>query len=114
MKKQTVLHETIFVDFKSRTVLRRESKKIKMAVNKAPQKHISYDFSNFNEVPDDSNFVDFSEQERMEYSDHILANIYEASFADLVHWANHGMIDIRKVNTLLKLDRPATNPKRKK
>ena len=112
MKKQTVLHETIFVDFKARTVLSRETKKIKMAVIKQPKP--IYDFSNFNEVPCDSNFADFSNQERMEYSDHILEHIHEASFSDLVHWANSGMLDLKKVDSLLKLDRPANKPKRKK
>lgn len=111
MKKQAVLHETIFVDFQSRTVVRRESHKIKMAVKKSV-KPVKYDFSNFNPVPQDSNFADFSDQERMEYSDHCLEYIHQASFSDLVHWANHGMIDMKKVNAALKLDRPNAKPKR--
>lgn len=113
MKKMTVMHETIFVDFKNKTVLGRESKKIKMAVKPTPKK-VTYDFSNFNEVPEDSNFACFSEQERMEYSDHILNHIHEASFSDLVHWANMGMIDMKKVNKLLNLDNPGYKAKRKK
>lgn len=111
MKKQTVLHETIFVDFKSKTVLQRKTKKIKIAITET---QTIYDFSNFNEVPQDSNFADFSEKDRMEYSDHILNHIHEASFSDLVHWANNGMIDLKKVDQLLKLDRPGYKPKSKR
>jgi hypothetical protein len=112
MKKQTVLHETIFVDFTSKTVVSRKTQKIKIALPNPTVKQ--YDFSNFNSVPEDSNFADFSDQERMEYADHILEHIHEASFADLVHWANHGMLDLKKVDALLKLDRSNVKPKRKK
>jgi hypothetical protein len=113
MKKMTVIHETIFVDFKTRTVLSRQTQKIKMAVKSVP-KPVTYDFTNFNEVPEDSNFACFSDQERMEYADHILEHIHDASFADLVHWANMGMIDMKKVNALLNLDKPGFKAKRKK
>lgn len=105
--KKTVIHETIFVDFKLRTVLKRTAKKIRITDN-------SLDFSNFNPVPQDSNFANFSEKDRMDYSNHILAHIHEASFSDLVHWANMGMIDMEAVNKALRLNSPSKKTRRKK
>lgn len=94
--KKTVTHETIFVDFQKRTVVKVQKKKIKLEVRE-------FDFSNFNPVPEDSNFAYFSDEERMEYSDHVLEYIHEAEFADLVHWANMGMLDLKKANEKLGL-----------
>lgn len=108
MKKyQTVKHETIFVDFQSKKITKVYSKNIKMKVSEG------LDFSNFNPVPEDSNFAAFSPEERMEYSEHILAYIHEASFSDLVHWANMGMIDMKKVDKILKLNQTMKKTKKK-
>ena len=97
--KKTITHETIFVDFKAKKVLKVLTKKIQMAV-------VEYDFSNFNPVPCGTNFECFSDQERMEYSDHILQYLHEASLEDVVYWVNMGMVDKKKLEKALKLNRP--------
>lgn len=95
-KEKSVLY---VVDFKNRKLLSVQESTYKPKSQPKPK----YDFSNFNFVPQDSNFADFSEQDRMEYSDHVIKHIKETSFEDLVHWANHGMIDMVKANKALGL-----------
>lgn len=107
-KTITQVYQILVVDFQKKKLVKTISHEVEVKIKKTKK----YNFKNFNPVPQDSNFSSFSEKERMEYSNHILAHIHEASFADLVHWANMGMIDMEKVNDLLNLD--ITNPKRQK
>lgn len=95
-KEKSVLY---VVDFKNRKLLSTQESFYK------PKKQVKtkYNFSNFNSVPEDSNFADFSEKDRMEYSEHVLKHIKDASFQDLVHWANMGMVDVVKVSKALGL-----------
>lgn len=109
-KSQIETHYIFTVDFKNKKLLNTKSFNVKVKV----QPKITYDFTNFNEVPVDSNFKDFSAQERMEYADHVLKHIKEASFADLVHWANMGMVDMVKVSKALGIDITTQNTKKKK
>lgn len=109
MKKTiTQIHQILVVDFQKKKLISTISHEVEVKIKKTKK----YNFKNFNPVPEGTNFSSFSDKERMEYSNHILAHIHEASFSDLVHWANMGMIDMEKVNDLLKLD--ITNPKRQK
>ena len=86
--------QTIFVDFKTKEILKVVEHKTKKKKNP---------FKNFNPLIPDSNFTKFSEQERLEFSEHVIEYIHEATFEDLVFWANHGMLDMKKVNKKLDL-----------
>lgn len=87
--------QTIFVDFKNKQV-------VKVVENK-PKRNKKDPFKNFNPLIPGSNFTKFSDEERLEYSDHVIKHIHEASFEDLVFWANNGMIDMKKANKKLGL-----------
>ena len=107
--KNTKTHKILVVDFIQRKLVHTHTFQVQEKTKK-----VQFDFTNFNPVPEDSNFASFSEQDRMEYSDHVLKHIKEASFADLVHWANMGMVDMIKVNKALGIDISRQPKKRKK
>lgn len=87
-------HETIFVDFKEKKVVKTIKKTFKNP----------YNFDHFNPVPKDCNFSDYSDKDRYEYSEHVLKHIREVSFEDLSYWVSMGMLDVKKLNKALGID----------
>ena len=82
-------NKVYYVDFKNRRLV---DLKTDLSQSKS-----DYDFSNFNPIIKGSNFEAFSDQERFEYSEHVLSYTHEVTFEDLMHFVNNGMVDKKKL-----------------
>lgn len=83
------------VDFKNRTLKTSEEKTFKIKSK--------FDFSNFQEIPKESKYYGIKDQERYSISENILKNIDRYNFAELVEFANNGILDFVKVDEELGL-----------
>ena len=65
--------------------------------------NVKYDFSNFQDIPKESKYYGISDQERFEASERILQEIDFYDFAELMCFANNGILDYQKVTEVLGL-----------
>ena len=89
-------NKVYYVDFKSR-------KLVDLKTDTSENNSV-YDFSNFNPIIKGSNFEAFSDKDRFEYSEHVIAYTHETTFEDLAHWVNNGMVDKKKLAEKLGID----------
>ena len=64
-------------------------------------KETEYDFSNFMEISPESPHFGISDKDRYQMSEAILDKIDNISFANLVAYANQGVLDLKKVDDRL-------------
>ena len=64
---------------------------------------VKYDFSNFQDIPQESKYYGISDRERFEISEKILEEADFYDFSELMFFANNGVLDYQKISETLGL-----------